>query len=296
MKLSIIVPVYNSSLTVERCIDSILNQSIVEKEIIIINDGSTDNSLDIINKYKKNTNIILINQNNQGQGVARNRALEIAKGEYVTFVDSDDYLSNRYSYENLIMRCDNENLDLIIFNYCIDYISHYKILVNLYNDKIYTSKEIIEKFLLTNEVEGFSCNKIFKKKIISDNNIKFLEGYKYEDIPFVIDYILMSNNIGFDNNVVYHYTYNTNSTTKKINLNVLKDEIYSMKLILTKINNTSIIDLDSIVQYANNRIKLYRTYRLKNVLKGKITLKEFFLINKIYNDFLKEIHSFIHEK
>jgi glycosyltransferase involved in cell wall biosynthesis len=93
MKVSVIVPVYNVYEYIEKCLDSLVNQTYKNIEIILINDGSTDNSLDIIKKYqKKHENIIVINQENHGQGYARNKGIEKSNGEFIMFVDSDDYV------------------------------------------------------------------------------------------------------------------------------------------------------------------------------------------------------------
>ena len=100
-KISIIIPVYNTEQYLEQCIDSILNQTLKDIEIILINDGSTDKSYNILKKYeKKDSRIVLINQKNKGQGEARNLGIKIAKAPYIAFVDSDDFIS---PFENRIL-------------------------------------------------------------------------------------------------------------------------------------------------------------------------------------------------
>ncbi len=297
MKLSIIVPVYNSEDTLKKCIDSLLEQTLVEKEIILINDGSKDNSLSIIEDYsKKHKNIVVLNQDNSGQGMARNRGLKIARGEYITFVDSDDYISGAKSYEKLLNVCKSKNLDLLIFNYCMQNSNDSKKVVDFETEIIYSRKQILEKFLLTNEVEGFSCNKIFKKNIIDENKIIFLENQKFEDIPFVVDYIINSNRIAFDNNIIYHYVYNPLSTTRKINLKVLQDEIKSMDIVLNKIKITKLVDSEYLLQYAEKRIKLYKKYRFKNLLRRKLNLRDYRIICKNYREFLEKNKKILQEK
>lgn len=297
MKLSIIVPVYNSEDTLKKCIDSLLEQTLVEKEIILINDGSKDNSLSIIEDYsKKYKNIVVLNQDNSGQGMARNRGLKIARGEYITFVDSDDYISGAKSYEKLLNVCKSKNLDLLIFNYCMQNSNDSKKVVDFETEIIYSRKQILEKFLLTNEVEGFSCNKIFKKNIIDENKIIFLENQKFEDIPFVVDYIINSNRIAFDNNIIYHYVYNPLSTTRKINLKVLQDEIKSMDIVLNKIKITKLVDSEYLLQYAEKRIKLYKKYRFKNLLRRKLNLRDYRIICKNYREFLEKNKKILQEK
>ena len=99
-KISIIIPVYNAGQYLSQCLDSLLKQTLREIEIICVNDGSSDNSFEILKHYKtKDERIIIINQNNQGQGSARNRAIDISKGEYIAFVDPDDWVEdNMFEY------------------------------------------------------------------------------------------------------------------------------------------------------------------------------------------------------
>ena len=115
MKVSVIIPVYNTEKYLAECLDSILNQTLDSYEIIIVNDGSTDGSLQLINQYaKRYSNISVINQNNQKQGAARNAGLKVANGEYVCFIDSDDMLEKNaldYCY-NLASKI---NLDMITY-------------------------------------------------------------------------------------------------------------------------------------------------------------------------------------
>ncbi|MGU8248258.1 glycosyltransferase family 2 protein [Clostridium perfringens] len=291
MKLSIIIPVYNCEKYIKKCLDSIINQNFNDYEIIVIDDGSMDRSLDILTEYSKKYNFInVISWENKGQGAVRNFGVRIAKGKYITFIDSDDYLSGIDSLNSLYNQMEDKNLDLLIYNY--RFVNN-NILIssNLnFNDKrIYTCEEIIKKFLCTNEVEGFSCNKIFKKDILLNNNIKFLENRKFEDIPMVVNYILCCNRIMFNNDIIYNYVMRENSTTHKINLKLLLDEVYSMNLILKKIQkemkNSEISKYINI--YINKKISLYTEYRLKNLIKRRISYKEFKIILKEYLKLIK---------
>lgn len=104
-KVSIIVPVYNVEKYLKRCLDSLVNQTLKDIEIICVNDGSTDGSLAILDEYVRNDDrIVVINQENSGQSVARNRGIDVAKGEYIGFVDSDDWVSEDYLKSCIILR------------------------------------------------------------------------------------------------------------------------------------------------------------------------------------------------
>ncbi|MBY6917960.1 glycosyltransferase [Clostridium botulinum] len=291
MNLSIIIPVYNSEKTIEKCLDSIIVQELEGKEIILIDDGSKDNSLKILLKYEKKYDYIkVVSQKNMGQGIARNRGIEIAKGDYITFVDSDDYISGIESYSNLLEKCYKNDLDMLIFNYSIVQNNIKNQVVNLKENIIFSGEDILIKFLLTNEVEGYSCNKIFKSNLLRKYGIKFIEGKKYEDIPLVVDVIMLSRKIEFDNTRIYNYVMNNLSTTKNININTLNDEVDCLELIIDKILSLKSNEMNlNLETYIKNRVKLYSVYRFKNLLKFKINLKEFLYINKRYLQLLRKV-------
>ena len=113
-KVSIIVPVYNVEKYLKRCLDSLVNQTLKDIEIICVNDGSTDGSLAILNEYVRNDDrIVVINQENSGQSVARNRGIDVAKGEYLGFVDSDDWVSEDY-FERLHNSAIQNNAEIAV--------------------------------------------------------------------------------------------------------------------------------------------------------------------------------------
>lgn len=291
LDLSVVIPVYNSEKTISKCIESILEQDLKEKEIILIDDGSKDDSLHILLEYERKYSCVkVIAQDNMGQGVARNNGIRISTGNYITFVDSDDYVSDNISYSKFIKKCYNNNLDILIFNYSIIQDGIAKDVVKFKENKIFSSEEILNKFLLSSEVEGYSCNKIFKSKLFKEDGIKFIEGKKYEDIPLVVDAIICSNRIEFDNTKTYNYVMNDLSTTKNINIDTLDDEVDSMELVAEKIKKLNSIKMNENLKiYIKNRVKIYSIYRVKNLLKNKISIKEFFYINKRYINLLRKV-------
>ena len=225
-----------------------------------------------------------------GQGIARNKGIKIATGKYITFVDSDDYLSGTNSYSKFINKCYKNDLDILIFNYVLVKDNIKEDVVRFIANVVFSSEDILSKFLLSNEVEGYSCNKIFKSKLFKEEGIRFIEGKKYEDIPLVLDAILLSNKIEFDNSKTYNYVINNLSTTKNININMLNDEVDSLELIIDKVKKLNSIKMNlNLKVYIRNRVKLYSIYRFKNLLKCKINLKEFFYINKRYIQLLRKV-------
>jgi glycosyltransferase involved in cell wall biosynthesis len=282
--------VYNSEKTISKCIESILEQDLKEKEIILIDDGSRDNSLHILLEYERKYDCVkVIAQDNMGQGVARNNGIKIAKGNYITFIDSDDYVSGTDSYSRFIKKCYENDLDILIFNYVIVKDNIKNDVVTLQENIVFSKEEVLNKFLLTDEVEGYSWNKIFNSKLFKEGGIRFIEGKKYEDIPLVIEAIMLSSKIEFDNSKAYNYVINYLSTTQNININTLNDEVCSMELIIDKLKEMNSVKINSSLKvYIRNRLKIYSIYRFKNLLKGKIKLSEFLSINKRYIQLLRK--------
>lgn len=203
--LSVIVPVYNTEKFLERCLDSIVHQSLSDIEIICVNDGSTDNSLVILEKYLKNyPQIKIINQTNAGLSSARNTGLKNATSEYVTFVDSDDYLDlNAYQrcYEALV----NNQADFLCFE--IEVISESSKVRN--SDTEYYRLKYTGLLELNNQIRNnidvSACNKIYKKSMIKKFSIEFPEGALFEDFVFFWKYIAVSKSIFFLNEPFYKY-------------------------------------------------------------------------------------------
>lgn len=217
-KVSIVIPIYNSQKYLENCIKSILKQSYKNIEIILVNDGSTDDSLLICEKYKKiNGNIYIINQENLGTVLARKTGIENATGTYITFIDSDDYIE--YDYIETLMQYMNDN-DLVTSGLRwegSDGVMHDGILPGNYNididspvvtNMIY-AKDNINIGILTN-----MCGKMFKtniaQKVIQDVDICVYYG---EDGEFVYKYILMCKKIYISDYCGYYYRKNDFSVT-----------------------------------------------------------------------------------
>lgn len=183
-KISIIVPVYNSEKYLSKCLDSLVNQTLQDIEIIIINDGSTDNSQNIIDNYIKKhpTKIKNFFQQNSGQASARNFGIKNAKGEFIAFVDSDDYLELD-AYEKAYTFAMQNNFDIVSFNFWEETVD------NKYKSSYrkFTDVEPDIKYVLN---ETSPCNKIIKTNLFIKNNIKFLDNYIYEDLELIPRLIL----------------------------------------------------------------------------------------------------------
>ena len=180
-KISIIVPIYNSELFLNKCIKSIINQSFTNLEIILVNDGSTDQSLDICKKYAdKDKRIIIIDKENGGVSSARNKGLDVATGDYIGFVDSDDYISYNM-YEKLLFAITKNNADIAECGYFIT-TSDYSIVskCSLKDEEILGNYECSYNYLIKNNTTNFCVNKLYKKSIFKNirfPNLKFSEDY-----------------------------------------------------------------------------------------------------------------------
>lgn len=213
-KFSIIIPVYNVEKYLKECLNSIVNQTFKDLEIILINDGSTDRSLQICEKYaQKDDRIILINkEKNEGLGFARNTGLEYANCEYISFVDSDDFIATD-TYEKIWNVIEKNDTDMIIFGLDLFYEENmhpiksetdwYKLNYNKLNAVTPT---------LMNKINVEVWNKIYKKSIIDKYNLRFPKGI-FEDVYFLYRYMAVIQNIYFENSILYFYRQRNNSLT-----------------------------------------------------------------------------------
>lgn len=214
-KLSIIVPVYNVEKYLPKCLESLIKQTLKDIEIICVNDGSMDNSLAILKEFaSKDSRIKIIDNQHQGVAKTRNTGIEQSTGEYIGFVDSDDYIDIDF-FEKLYNSATKSNSDIAIAS-----ILKHKNFFNIYNAK-YTKEEtaitIQDKIKLCEDKKHFffyAWNKIYHSGFIKENNIKFSEGQIYEDVMFAIKALYYSNKIISVYGTKYHYIEHENSLTK----------------------------------------------------------------------------------
>ncbi len=214
--VSVIIPVFNAEDTIKTCIERLLNQDYNNYEIVVINDGSTDKSLDILNEYKDK--IVLINQSNRGVSFSRNKGIEVAKGKYIAFCDSDDFVEINY-ISSMVERIDKKN-SLVVGKYRkYDASGKYEDNKISYNGTIELTKEyseIIFKLFENCCLQSPFC-KLFNKQTIINNNIKFDDSMCFgEDTKFVLDYLKNVNSICTFDEIIYNYKYNSNSLTHRI--------------------------------------------------------------------------------
>lgn len=204
--VSIIVPIYNSERYLNRCIDSLINQSIKEIEIILINDGSTDRSSELIEEYsRKDNRIKVINKVNGGVSTARNAGIECALGKYISFVDSDDWCEVDM-FEKMYKSALEMDVDFINIGFSMDNKSGKSIIINKSNKNIISkdTKEIAK--VLSELTLGYSVMKLFRRDIILKNKIRFTNNLMLgEDAIFVQEYIKFINSVAVVDSASYHY-------------------------------------------------------------------------------------------
>ena len=259
--ISVIIPAYNAASYIEECINSVISQTKKEIEIIIINDGSKDKTLDVINKFK-DKRIKLFTTKNNGIGKTRNFGLKKAKGKYIFFLDSDDYIPEN-ALENLYKKAIKEKADIVVGN-----------MYRLYDNNRLIEEEINfpEGNLKNNKTQLFKiplgpCVKLFKKSILT---VDFSEEYKYEDVPFTANAIKNSKKTIKCDDYIYYYRIHDNSETTSMDKRVFD----ILEILKQTNNNFSRENIYDELEYLN--IQLLSRYNLQQKnQKDKKIAKEF---------------------
>ncbi len=205
-KVSVIVPVYNMEKYLSRCLTSLINQTIDNLEIIVVNDGSTDKSDEIIKEYKKaNNNIRYVTKENGGLSSARNFGLLYATGEYIAFLDSDDYV-DRNMYKKMYEKAKEHNSDYVECDFLWQYDDHQKIDTGIR----YINKK--EMFVTARVV---AWNKLIKREIILENKLQFPVGLYYEDVEFFYKLLPHINSFDFVEEPLVYYVQRETSIVNK---------------------------------------------------------------------------------
>lgn len=220
-KVSVIVPAYNAEKYIDKCLDSLVNQTLKDIEIIVVNDGSTDKTQTIINKYaKKYKNVVSIEKENGGQSSARNIGINNATGEYISFVDSDDFVELN-TYDSLLEYMEKD-YDIIIFDYKIiysNYIESLKTCFCLDHDNV-SEKE----YLLCPAVSP--CNKIYKREYLKKCEFKFPEKIIYEDYASIPTLVLNNPKIGYVEQFLYNYIQSDESTMRTMEYKTKYEDLF----------------------------------------------------------------------
>lgn len=296
-EVSIIIPVFNSEKYLGRCIDNILAQTFTNFECILINDGSTDSSSIICEKYRQSNNrIIVIHQENSGVSISRNRGLDVARGKYICFVDSDDYVEKNM-LENLVVEINNSDTDVICCGY--NEVNRTNIIAN--KDFIFHDRSTIEliHYLEMKQAFGVIWNKLYKKNIIDIHNIRFSTFLKFgEDMVFSLQYFSHVKTAFITVNCFYYYMHdNPNALTKEsMTFAAMKYRFESVTNAWMNIDNNTkslfyveLLAKDFIYTIAM-LFRLYSEIKSNNERQLVISqLKKFYVENKAKNKFRTKI-------
>ncbi len=258
-KLSVIIPCYNVEEYLSKCVDSVIDNKLKDIEIVLVNDGSKDNTLKIIKDYKKKYKDIIkvVDQENQGLSMARNAGIEVASGEYVTFLDSDDYVDSKM-YSSMLDKAYKEDFDLVVCGVKMLYSDH-ELNVGSGLSRDCNSKEEVKEIMYN--FYPAACNKIYKKEVIG--NLRFKKGVWFEDVEFMYRLLPHVKSIGNIDEYYYCYLQREGSITY-----VYNDKLYDF-----------ISNLDGVVEY-------YKDNGFYDEFKEEI---EYTYVRYLYATFVKRL-------
>ncbi len=277
--ISIIIPVYKVEKYLEKCIQSVINQTYENLQIILVDDGSPDNCGKICDEYaKKDHRIEVIHKSNGGLSDARNKGLEMAKGEYIGFVDSDDYIEADM-YEVLYNLLKQYNADVSICNFYT--VSQGKISIKNADNGIneYNRIEILKEILLDKNIQSYAWNKLYKKELFDE--IKYPIGKKYEDIGTTFYLLEKCNKVVVTGKSEYYYINRQDSIVNNVTESTITDYI---ELIMQRYD------------YIEENIKELSSYNkdyLKRILK--IAEKDIKSLNEV-GDYTKKKYEELYNK
>ena len=218
VKISVIIPVYNVEKYLEECLNSVVNQTLKEIEIICVNDGSTDSSTEIIDRYaNKYKNIKVINQKNAGLSAARNSGYKMSKGKYIYFLDSDDYLKDLNVLSIILKECEKEELDIALFGACVssendNFGTEYNIDYSKYlGSNVMSGRDIFNTLIENNCYIHTVWLRVFKREFLESLNISFYEGIIYEDILYSVICDISAKRVKYIGELFYTYRIRKNS-------------------------------------------------------------------------------------
>ena len=228
MQLSIIIPIYNVEQYIEQCLSSIYNQGVDELqfEVVVVNDGTPDNSMEIVQKYASiHDNLHILNQKNQGLSVARNSGLKKAKGDYVWFVDSDDWLTNNSL--NIVISHLNKNYDALKIKLCRINESNGKCSIDSYN-KYLKNRDIIsgKDFLFDEGSYAPAQSFIFRRSFLQKNLLNFYPRIYHEDGEFGMRTLYLAKSVKLLQDVCYNYRLRSGSIMSSFKIKNFQDLIF----------------------------------------------------------------------
>lgn len=313
--LSVIIPLYNASKTLDRCITSIQAQKGIELEIICVDDESTDNTLELCRDFQEKDNRIqIVSKKNGGVASARNKGLEIARGKYITFVDQDDWLEEN-AYPILLSKLSEVFVDVIVFNYTKDFDNNIKKMENRGKIDLFIElkSDLIKYAFFREEYRGFAAfvwNKIFRREFLAKNRIWFDETLRRgDDVLFFADVVVAGASAMYIDKHLYHYVQRHDSVTHtltKENIGCLGEILEGYRRAIEKLGKVEVSEeslsymkcfytfhASNLLELALKEELLEETIYYKNEMQ--IYLKEYFSQNSMYKDRLVRINKLLEE-
>lgn len=275
-KFSLIIPAYNVEKYIKKCLDSVLNQTYNNYEIIIINDGSTDNTSKILERYKSNKKIKIINQENKGLSNARNTGVSNAKGDYILFIDSDDFI------EKELLEILNKTIkdeDLVRFQ--IKILDETNKIIKEYKEETFNNLNGIEAF---NKLSKYNLVELavcyaYKKDTFLKNNYKFEEKTYHEDFGLIPYIIISSKKVTSINYIGYNYLQRKNS--------IMNNTDYETEI---KKSNDVLKHYKNLIKWSQNiegDLTIYKSFIANSVILKSLNLKE-----KDYKNYIKKLKEY----
>lgn len=280
VNVSVIVPVFNKEEYLEECLHSLINQTLENIEVICVDDGSTDNSPKILEEYKKkDSRIKVFKQENKGPGNARNNALKHASGDYVAFVDADDWIeldALRILYENAL---ENDS-ELVLFN-AIEYLPNKQFRKRIYYpEDIDGSFNFLDKKDIVMNNFLIACTKLHKLSFINENQLTFSENALFEDVYFHIKSMIKANNASYVKNIFYNYR-RTETNTRQSN-SLKSSESFLFLNIISEVRKL-LID-ENVYDLMEKNFCEFKLTQLKNLFENNDDKERFFeLLNDDFN-------------
>lgn len=219
MKVSVIVPVYNVEQYLEKCLDSIVGQTLKDIEVIVVNDGTKDHSQEIIDRYaEKYTNIISLKKDNGGLSDARNFGMKYARGEYISFVDSDDYIEPDMM-EKMYEKAVRDNLDIVVCDTDIVHENYSYV----FRSHLHFTEDNVRAYIFASTM---ACIRLVKREVME--KFSFQKGIFYEDLNLTPVYVTATRKIGFLEKPFYHYIQRPSSIMNQVQFNEKLLDIFTV--------------------------------------------------------------------
>lgn len=289
-KVTVIIPAFNEASKIQRCIDSLLSQSVIPN-IIVVNDGSSDETVQKVEKYKKLSNFLLINQLNQGVSVARNHGIKVAKTEYITFVDADDYVEKDFIKTLLDGFVNHNNIDLSVCNYSMKKLNNNITFYGKFRTSILNQIAYFDSVIGEKGINGFVYNKLFRKSIIEKYSIHFDPNISIgEDFLFCFLYGGYCKKVFINDSVQIHYIPTTSGVSDTMQIRGR----FSAKIIDYFYANLKIVNYLKSLDLGGNIQKVVNEEICRTCLAAVTIVRKVYLYNqKGYYDEVNKMKTFV---